>query len=64
MKNKEKTNANLIHAKEDESDFVLATIVSTFIDEWILYLACSYHMCPNRDCFTSLDVMSSQIKFV
>ena len=59
LKNKEKMNANLLHAEDDEIEFVLATTVSTFTNEWILNSTCYYHMCPYRDCFTSLDAMSS-----
>ena len=48
----------MIYTKVDGTKFVLVTTVSTYTDEWILDSTCSYHMCPNRDCFISLDVMS------
>ena len=33
-------------------------------NEWILDLARSYHMCPNRSCLTSLDVTNSGIVLI
>ena len=48
------TNADV--AEEKALDVLFATNDnSRYIDEWILDSGCSYHMCHNRDLFSTYD---------
>ena len=64
LKNKEKNNNsqnnNTAEASvaADESDgtvFIASANVVRSSDEWILDSGCSYHICPNRDCFSTYE---------
>ena len=58
LKNKDKkdSNANVAHSTDKDSDFALTG--SSFVchsDEWIMDYACTFHMCPKKECFYNLD---------
>ncbi|KAG6433809.1 hypothetical protein SASPL_105426 [Salvia splendens] len=64
LKNKEKNNINQNNntgeasVAADESDgtvFIASANVVRSSDEWILDSGCSYHICPNRDCFSTYE---------
>ena len=64
LKNRDKkdSDANVVHAGDDDSDFSLAVATSgSYSDEWLLDSACSYHMCPNREWFLSLTKLDGGI---
>ena len=49
-KDKDKSDANIGHDGDDDSEFNLT--VSSLVchsDEWILDSGCTYHMCPNKE---------------
>lgn len=45
--------ANIVEDNSDDAGNVLSVFVSCLGDNWILDSGCSYHMCPNRDWFTT-----------
>ena len=55
-KDKDKSVANVGHNGDDDFEFSLT--VSSMVchsDEWILDSGCTYHMCPNREWFSSFQ---------
>ena len=53
-------------AKHDkESDFSLVGMTLTcYLDEWILYSGCTYHICPNRGYFSSFKKLDGRVVFM
>lgn len=50
----EDSNAN-ITLEEDIDLAFIGSSLDIYPDEWIFDTGCSYHMCPNRDLFSSFD---------
>ncbi|KAG8486258.1 hypothetical protein CXB51_019637 [Gossypium anomalum] len=50
---------------DEESDFSLVGMAMAYhTDEWILDLGCTYHMCPNKDWFSSLKELEGGVVFM
>ncbi|KAG8480135.1 hypothetical protein CXB51_024911 [Gossypium anomalum] len=50
---------------DEESDFSLIGMAMTcHTDEWILDSGCTYHMCPNKDWFSSLKELEGGVVFM
>ncbi|KAG8488232.1 hypothetical protein CXB51_018792 [Gossypium anomalum] len=50
---------------DEESDFSLVGMAMTcHTDEWILDSGCTYHMCPNKDWFSSLKELEGGVVFM
>uniref|UniRef100_A0A5B7BZJ7 Putative copia LTR rider n=1 Tax=Davidia involucrata TaxID=16924 RepID=A0A5B7BZJ7_DAVIN len=54
-KGKKESNANIVHSDEEEESAFTVTSSGSYSDEWILDSGCSYHMCPHRDWFATLQ---------
>ncbi|KAG8493414.1 hypothetical protein CXB51_010989 [Gossypium anomalum] len=47
---------------DEESDFSLVGMaMACHMDEWILDSGCTYNMCPNKDCFSSLKELEGGV---
>lgn len=53
--NKNKPAANVAQNPEEEDAAFTVSLSDTYSDKWILDSGCSYHMCPNRDWFSSFE---------
>lgn len=72
MKNKEKGKERIEHKNNEfvkasvttENDRIIFFAAKNNLksnDEWILDLGCSYHICPNRDLFSTYESADSEI---
>ena len=63
---KGKSISNACVAEHDEeSDFSLVGMaMACQTDEWILDSGCTYHMCPNKDWFSSLEELEGGVVFM
>jgi len=52
----------MLYGKDFDVDVLIATNIEGKIkDEWIMDAGCSYHICPNSDCFSSYELVDGGI---
>ena len=53
-----KNDANMVYVQDNDSEFVMATIVEEDqLDRGVIDSACSHHICPNMESFTKLNIL-------
>ncbi|KAL5804932.1 hypothetical protein ACOSQ3_031732 [Xanthoceras sorbifolium] len=66
-KNKSKTSFDACVAKQGDikSDFALvSSSLSDYYDEWMLDSGCTYHMCPNKEWFSSFKELEGEVVYM
>ncbi|GAB2293014.1 hypothetical protein Dimus_038235 [Dionaea muscipula] len=52
---KYESNANVVKIEDEQEDCFTTSLSSNHSNEWIMDSECSYHMCPNKHRFSSLE---------